>query len=81
MMQDVQESIERGQNCISVSITHLLLLKEDELLNFIQEVVQNNLSIWIDSEGGQDALFTKLFKLPEEIKLKFNGSVVEDPIL
>ena len=81
MMQDLQESIDRGQNCISVSMNHLLLLKEDELLNFIQEIVQNNLSIWIDSEGGQNALFTKLFKLPDEIKIKLNGSVVEDPIL
>lgn len=80
IINNFKDASSRGQNIIALTFSQLATMKEEELLNFFQYVMENHLPIFIDSKGGQKAILAQLKKLSPENKSKLKGILAEDPI-
>ena len=81
LLINLNEAVNRGQNAVTLHVSQLIILEEEELIQVLEEIANKGLPLFIDTQGAQKALFSKLQLLSDDLKEKLSGVLAEDPIL
>lgn len=81
ILAHLEEAVNRGQNAVSLHVGQLLVLEEKELTQVLEATAQKGLPLFVDTQGAQKALLSKLALLSDDLKEQLSGVLAEDPIL
>ncbi|MEH6940326.1 methylmalonyl-CoA mutase family protein [Bacillus sp. JJ722] len=80
ILTNFEQAKNRGQNTIAFDINQLTSMNDAEVIQFFQNVIQQEQPLFVDTKGQQSQIVSLLEQLSSDEIVKLKGILAEDPI-